>query len=66
MLLLASTLFYPLFIDVCVLQSVYVSTLLDSFLTVHINDCPRHLPFMLIVEKLYLKFYNYMCVNGYV
>ena len=29
------------------------------------NGCPRHLPFKLFVDKLYLKFYNYMCVNGY-
>ena len=30
------------------------------------NVCPRHFPFMLFVDKLCLKFYNYICVNGYV
>ena len=30
------------------------------------NGCPRNLLFMLFAEKLYLKFYNYMCFNGYV
>ena len=35
-------------------------------MTWSVNVCPRHLPFMLFVDKLYLEFYNYMCVNGYV
>ena len=30
------------------------------------NSWPGYLPFMLFVDKLYLKFYNYMCVNGFV
>ena len=29
------------------------------------NGCSRHLSFM-FVEKLCLKFYDYMCVNGFV
>ena len=29
------------------------------------NCCSRHLPLM-FVERLYLEFYNYMCVNGFV
>ena len=30
------------------------------------NGCPRHLPLMLTADKLCFKFYNYMCVNGYI